>query len=74
VIGIPDEKWGEAVCAVVVLESANKVKPEELVEHCKKSIASYKKPKKVLFTEDLPKNPAGKVIKKEVKEWVLSKT
>lgn len=71
VIGLPDEQWGESVCAVVVLEGGNDLPPEELVEHCKKHIASYKKPKKILFREDLPKNPAGKVIKNEVKEWAL---
>jgi acyl-CoA synthetase (AMP-forming)/AMP-acid ligase II len=71
VFGVPDDKWGESVCAVVVLEGGNNVAPEELVEHCRKSIASYKKPKTILFREDLPKNPAGKVIKKEVRQWAL---
>jgi len=71
VIGLPDERWGESVCAVVVRENGKHVEPRELIEHCKSAIASYKKPGTVLFRDDLPKNPAGKVIKKELKDWAM---
>ena len=61
VIGIPDERWGEAVCAFVVLSAD--CTDTELTEHCRKLIASYKKPKKIRFVEELPRLATGKVDK-----------
>ena len=61
VIGIPDERWGEAVCAFVVLSGA--CTEDELTEHCRTLIAGYKKPKKILFVEELPRLATGKVDK-----------
>jgi long-chain acyl-CoA synthetase len=67
VFGIPDERWGEAVHAVVVLRSP--VKADELLEHCRSLIAGYKVPKRVEFrSEALPKSGAGKVLKRELRE------
>ena len=63
VIGIPDERWGEAVCACVVLNEGHGATADELVEHCRKLIASYKKPKKIAFMEALPRLAMGKVDK-----------
>ena len=63
VIGIPDERWGEAVCACVVLNEGQTPQADELVEHCRKLIASYKKPKKIVFMEKLPRLAMGKVDK-----------
>ena len=63
VIGIPDERWGEAVCACVVLNEGHAPQADELVEHCRKLIASYKKPKKIVFMEQLPRLAMGKVDK-----------
>ena len=63
VIGIPDERWGEAVCACVVLNEGQGATADELVEHCRKLIASYKKPKKIAFMEALPRLAMGKVDK-----------
>lgn len=63
VIGIPDERWGEAVCACVVLNEGQTPRADELVEHCRKLIASYKKPKKIVFMEKLPRLAMGKVDK-----------
>ena len=63
VIGIPDERWGEAVCACVVLNEGQAPQADELVEHCRKLIASYKKPKKIVFMEKLPRLAMGKVDK-----------
>lgn len=70
VIGVPDEEWGEAVKGFVVLrdEYKDKVSAEEIIEHCKKYIASYKKPKTVEFRDSLPMSPAGKILKFELRE------
>jgi acyl-CoA synthetase (AMP-forming)/AMP-acid ligase II len=68
VIGVPDEKWGEAVKAVVVLKNGEKLTETELIDHCKGRLASYKKPSTVDFWDELPKNPSGKVLKKQIRE------
>jgi len=68
VIGIPDDRWGESVMAVVALKEAMKATEEEIINHCKEHLASYKKPKSVYFVERLPRNPGGKVLKRELRE------
>jgi acyl-CoA synthetase (AMP-forming)/AMP-acid ligase II len=64
VIGRPDEQWGETVCAVVVLAPGTLVTPEELIAHTRSLIASFKKPKDVVFVTELPKIASGKIDKK----------
>ncbi|MCL5266410.1 MAG: long-chain-fatty-acid--CoA ligase [Chloroflexi bacterium] len=68
VIGTPDERWGEAVKALVVLKSGATATEAEIIEHCKINLASYKKPKSVEFVESLPKTPTGKILKRELRE------
>ena len=68
VIGLPDEKWGEAVTAVVAAKPGEKITEEEIVEYSKKNLAGYKCPKVVKFANALPKNPAGKILKQELKK------
>jgi len=68
VIGVPDEKWGESVKAIVVLKSGMKLTEEEIIEFCKQNLASYKKPKSVDFVDSLPKSPSGKILKTELRE------
>jgi acyl-CoA synthetase (AMP-forming)/AMP-acid ligase II len=63
VIGVKDDYWGETVRAVVVLAAGQRVSEPDLIEHCKTLIASYKKPKSVVFAEDLPRLPSGKINK-----------
>lgn len=67
VIGLPDEIWGEAVTAVVSLLPGRCATAEELVEHCRAHLASYKKPRAVHVVEELPKNPSGKILKRELR-------
>jgi len=69
VFGVPDEEWGEAVKAVVTLNtgSASAVSEAELIEFCKARLAGYKKPRSIDFMDDLPKNAAGKIDKAALK-------
>jgi len=68
VIGLPDSKWGESVMAVVVLKEGENMTAQEVIDHCKASLASYKKPRSVEFVPSLPRNPSGKVLKPELRE------
>jgi len=68
VIGVADEKFGEAVKAFVVLNKGAEVNAEELIEYCKTKLASYKKPKYIEFVDSLPRNIAGKVLKYKLKQ------
>jgi acyl-CoA synthetase (AMP-forming)/AMP-acid ligase II len=63
VIGVKDDYWGEIVRAVAVLNPGRQATEAELIEHCKTQIASYKKPKSVVFVDDLPRLPSGKIHK-----------
>jgi len=67
VFGIPDSKWGEIIGAAIVLNSSAEASPEELIEFCRQRIASYKKPERIFFTRSLPRNAAGKVLRKELR-------
>jgi acyl-CoA synthetase (AMP-forming)/AMP-acid ligase II len=68
VIGVPDEKWGESVKAVVVLKAGFEATQEEIIEFCKAHLASYKKPQTVDFVPSLPRSGPGKVAKNKLRE------
>ncbi|MBW2086616.1 MAG: fatty acid--CoA ligase, partial [Deltaproteobacteria bacterium] len=68
VIGVPDEKWGEAVKAVVALKPDQKATEEELITFVRKQIAGYKTPKSVNFVQVLPKTTVGKIRRRDVRE------
>lgn len=67
VVGIPDDYWGEAVHAVVVVEPGTSPTPAELIAHCGTRLAGYKKPKAVDFVDELPVSAYGKVLRREVR-------
>src|SRR5262249_55401580 len=68
VVGRPDERWGEVPIAFVVLRDGSSATADELVEHCRGQLAKFKVPKDVLFLDALPRNPSGKVLKRELRE------
>ena len=68
VLGVPDDYWGEAVKAIVVLKEGAVATEEEIIRFCGEHLAGYKKPKSVEFWKELPKNPTGKVLKKAIRE------
>lgn len=72
VIGVPDNQTGEAVHAYVVLREQG-LTAQDIIAHCKKELAAYKVPKKVVFWDELPKTPVGKVLRKEVRAAALKK-
>jgi acyl-CoA synthetase (AMP-forming)/AMP-acid ligase II len=74
VIGVPSEKWGEAVHAVVILIEGAEVSADELVAHCRKNLAGYKCPRGFTFRQEpMPLSPANKVLKSELRNQVLAK-
>ncbi len=67
VIGVPDERWGEAVKGIVVLKAGMAVTAEDLIAHCRGLIAGYKCPKSIDVVDVLPRNPSGKVLRRELR-------
>lgn len=72
VVGVPDDFWGEIPKAYIVKDIQTLLTGEDIIQHCKEKLASYKIPE-VIFVEDLPKNALGKVLKRELKGAVLVK-
>jgi len=68
VIGIPDEEWGEQPCAICVLKKSKIATEAEIIEHCHTRLASYKRPRSVIFVDELPRNPMGKILKRLLRE------
>jgi len=68
VIGVPDEKWVERVHALVVLKENVECSADEIIAFCKQHVAGYKAPRSVEFVDALPKNPQGKILKRELKD------
>lgn len=72
VVGVPSSQWGEEVKAVVVLQAGSSASAEELLGYCKEHLPGFKRPKSVDIVDELPKNDAGKVVRRLVRDgyWV----
>ncbi|MGD2100167.1 MAG: long-chain-fatty-acid--CoA ligase [Desulfobacterales bacterium] len=73
VFGVPDERWGEAVNAAVVLKTGEIATADEIIAFCKKYQAAYKAPKTIIFLDELPKTGSGKIYKKGLRDPFLEK-
>jgi len=68
VVGVPDERWGEAIKAVVVLKPGHSAGVEELIAHCQERVARFKCPRTIDFVSALPRTGSGKIAKKEIRD------
>ncbi len=67
VVGRPDDRWGEVPVAFVVLRPSATTSEDELLDHCTTQLARFKVPKAITFIDVLPRNPSGKVLKRELR-------
>ena len=73
VIGLPDEVWGEAITAVVVPAPGQSLEEQEIIAWCRANMARYKVPKRVMVVDQLPRNPSGKVLKRDLRRKYAAK-
>jgi long-chain acyl-CoA synthetase len=74
VIGLPDKEWGERVAAFIVPKQGQVIEPEQLKSFLKAHLSSFKVPKQFVSVKELPKSPAGKILKRELKKRVIETT
>ena len=67
VVGVPDEEWGEAIKAVIVVKPGADVTSDELIALCRDNLADYKKPRQVEFADELPLSPVGKIMRRALR-------
>ena len=72
VVGVPDDRWGEAVCAVVVPRNGASVTLEDLVEHTRGVLGGFKQPRRLVLVDALPTNASGKVLKRDLRAQVVA--
>jgi fatty-acyl-CoA synthase len=68
VVGLPDPQWVEAVTAVIVLKAGKTLSEDAVMTFCREHMAGFKAPKRVVFVDALPKNPTGKLLKRELRQ------
>ncbi|HEX5060276.1 MAG TPA: AMP-binding protein, partial [Kofleriaceae bacterium] len=68
VIGVPDPEWGETLRAFVVLRNGQQLSETEVINFCREHLADYKRPRKVTFLTEMPRNPTGKILKRELRD------
>jgi acyl-CoA synthetase (AMP-forming)/AMP-acid ligase II len=67
IVGVPDERWGEVPVAVIVPARGAQINQDDVVAHCRRSLAGYKVPQRVVLSDELPKNSIGKILKRELR-------
>lgn len=72
IIGVPDPKYLEAVCAVIVPQPGSNPSEQEILDYCKSRLAGYKKPRYVVFVDELPRTPSGKIMKYRLRDTYRS--
>jgi fatty-acyl-CoA synthase len=68
VIGVPDPEWGERLRAFIVLRDGHTLTADEVIAYCRDGLADFKRPRQVSFLAELPRNPTGKVLKRELRD------
>ena len=68
VIGVPDDKWGETVKAIVVKKPGSELSEDELIDWSRDKLAGFKRPRSVDFIDVIPRNPSGKILKRKLRE------
>jgi acyl-CoA synthetase (AMP-forming)/AMP-acid ligase II len=68
VVGVPDDTWGEALKAVVVVRDGHALSPDEVIEVCRRHLAAYKKPRSIEFVAELPKTGSGKIMRRRLRD------
>jgi acyl-CoA synthetase (AMP-forming)/AMP-acid ligase II len=68
IIGLPDDTWGEAVCAIIVPKEGAVIDEEELRSFCRQKLAGYKVPRRIFIEEQLPRNASGKILKYQLRQ------
>jgi acyl-CoA synthetase (AMP-forming)/AMP-acid ligase II len=72
VVGVPDPEWGESLAAFIVLRAGASATGDELGQFVKEALADYKRPRRFIFVDALPRTPTGKVLKRELKQRLAS--
>ncbi len=67
VIGLPDPKWIEAVTAVIVVKDGQRLQEQQVIDFCREHLGAFKVPRRVILTDALPKNPSGKLLKRDLR-------
>ena len=67
VVGIPDDNWGESVKGFVVLKEGVELKEDDIISYVRTQIAGYKCPKSINYLNELPRNPSGKILRREIR-------